>query len=130
MTSDVQWQNYLNDVSDAILTGDDVNGIRSRYGISHKDDTELIDLIETLNGSFEVVEPPTQFSARLKDELMGVERRGVVWSIRRLPARVQWAAVVAAIAGILGGVLIVIQRLMGAGNRINSKEHTRIPEEG
>jgi len=126
MTSDVQWQNYLNEATDAILTGDDVNGIRSRYGISHKDDTELIGLIEKLNGSFEAVQPTTQFSARLKDELMGVERTGVVWRIRRLPARVQWAAIVAAI---LGGVLIVIQWFIGAGNRIRSKDHTRIPEE-
>ncbi len=126
MTSDVQWQNYLNEATDTILAGEKVDSVRSRYGISYQDDQELIKLIENLDKSFVQVEPSTQFTNRLKEELTGVEQTGVVWRIRRLPARVQWAAVVAAI---LGGVLIVLQRLAGAGNRLRQEERTRIPEE-
>ena len=126
MTSDVKWQNYLNEATDAILAGENVDSIQSRYGISHRDDRELIDLIENLDKSFVSIEPSTQFANRLKNELTGVERRGVVWRIRRLPARVQWAAIVAAI---IGGVLIVLQRLAGASNRLRQEERTRIPEE-
>ena len=126
MTSDVQWQNYLNEASDAILAGEKVDGIRARYGISYQDDRELIELIENLDNSFVPVEPSPQFANRLREDLVGAERTGVVWRIRRLPARVQWAAIVAAI---LGGVLIVVQRLAGAGNRLRQEERTRIPDE-
>lgn len=126
MTSDVQWQNYLNDATDAILTGESVDGVRSHYGISYTDDKELINLIENLDNSFPLVEPSPQFSLLLKDELIDVERRGVVWRIRRLPARVQWAAIVTAI---LGGVLIVFQWFAGEGRGLHSEEHSRLPEE-
>jgi len=127
MTSDVQWQNYLTDVTNAIQTHETVDAVRARYGISHKEDKDLIDLIERLDGSMRVVQPSTQFANRLKDDLLGTQRTGVVWRIRRLPARVQWAAIVTAI---IGGVLIVVQRLVGAGNKLHSEERTRIPDEG
>lgn len=127
MTSDVQWQNYLSEATDAILTGDSVDGIRSHYdGISYTDDKELIDLIEGLDKSFPVVEPSAQFSLRLKDELIGEERTSVVWRIRRLPARVQRAAIVAAL---LGGVLIVFQWFTGEGQGLHGEEPSRLPEE-
>jgi len=126
MTSDVQWQNYLNEASDTILAGEKVDAVRARYGISYQEDQDLIELIENLDRSFVSVEPSPQFASRLKDELVGVERSSVVWRIRRLPARVQWAAIVAAI---LGGVLIILQQLTGAGDRLHQEERTRIPEE-
>lgn len=127
MTSEVQWQNYLNDVTDAILKQESIDTIRTRYGISHKEDKDLLDLIERLDSSMMRVEPSSQFANRLKDDLIGVPRTSFVWRIRRLPARVQWAAIVTAI---IGGVLIVVQRLVGAGNRLqNNEERTRIPEE-
>ena len=127
MTSDVQWQNYLTDVTHAIQSHETVDTVRARYGISYKEDKDLLDLIEQLDGSIQVVQPSSQFANRLKDDLMGTQKTGVVWRIRRLPARVQWAAIVTAI---IGGVLIVIQRLVGASNKLRSEERTRIPDEG
>lgn len=127
MTSEVQWQNYLNEVTDAILLGEPSENIRSRYGINYRDDVKLIDLIEQLDNSLVPVEPSKEFTNRLKDELMGVERTGVVWRIRRLPARVQWAAIVAAL---LGGVLIIIQRFMSASSNFHREERATLPDEG
>ncbi|MEO1288773.1 MAG: hypothetical protein AAFV93_13475, partial [Chloroflexota bacterium] len=121
MTSDVQWQNYLDEVSDALLTGNhqQIDKLRSKYGIAYKDDHQLVSLIEDMNQSFMTVEPSAQFSSRLKNELIGVEQTGVVWRIRKLPARVQWAAIVATI---LGGGLLVLQRLLGASESLRKEE--------
>lgn len=127
MTSDVQWQNYLNEATDAILTGDSVNNLRTKYGISYTDDQNLLDLIHDLDQSFTPVVPTAQFSARLKNDLIGVEQTGMFWRIRRLPARVQWAAIVTAL---LGGGLIIVQRVLNAGDSLRTEERTRIPEEG
>jgi len=127
MTSDVQWQNYLSDATDAILADDSVESIRDRYGIQYRDDRNLIDLIEKLDHSLVAVEPSQVFANRLHDELLGVEQTGVVGRIRRLPARVQWAAIVTAL---LGGGLIIIQRLVNAGDNLRPEEHaTTIPDE-
>ncbi|MGB7338775.1 MAG: hypothetical protein WBC91_07780 [Phototrophicaceae bacterium] len=127
MTSDVQWQNYLNEATDAILAGESVSKTRTKYGISYTDDHHLLDLVNNLNQTFLPVEPSAQFSTRLKNDLLGIEQTGVVWRIRRLPARVQWAAIVATL---LGGGLIVLQRLTNAGNSLRTEDRTRIPEEG
>lgn len=126
MTSDVQWQNYLSEITDAVLIGDPVEDIHMTYGIAYRDDKFFIDLIEQLDDALVTVEPTKQFSNRLKNELMGIEHTGVVGHIRRLPARVQWAAIVAAA---IGGVLIVIQRLTGAGDSLQTEERQTIPDE-
>lgn len=126
MTSDVQWQNYLTDVTDVVLAHEALDTVRSRYGITYKEDKDLIELIEQLDNSLKVVEPSTQFTNRLRDDLVGTQRKSVVWRIRRLPARVQWAAIVTAI---IGGVLIVLQRLVGASDNLHTEDRTRIPEE-
>lgn len=126
MTSDVQWQNYLDEATDAVLTGTvHIDSLRAKYGITYKDDQQLLKLIEDLDKSLVTIEPSVQFATRLKDDLMGVERTGVVWQIRKLPARVQWAGIVAAL---LGGVWVVFQRLSGAGDSLH-EDRTRIPEE-
>ncbi|MGJ3240677.1 MAG: hypothetical protein ACFE0Q_18355 [Anaerolineae bacterium] len=127
MISDVQWQNYLNEVTDAILTGDDVEIVRSRYGIVYKEDRDLIDLIETLDQSFRPVAPSSQFTNRLKDDLLEIERPSLFGKIRRLPARVQWTAIVTAV---IGGILIVLQRIAGTENRLRGEKRRGFPGEG
>ncbi|MEL7436858.1 MAG: hypothetical protein AAFN11_23165, partial [Chloroflexota bacterium] len=114
MTSEVQWQNYLSDITDAVFAEDDINAIRDQYGIDFREDRDLVSLIEQLNTNLQSVQPSEKFTRNLKAELLSGERTGVVWRIRRLPARVHFAAIIAAS---LGGVLLVIQRLMGAGEK-------------
>jgi hypothetical protein len=123
MKSEVKWQNYLNDATDAILAGEPVDTIREHYGIHYGDD-DLIALVENINATMVSVQPSKQFSNRLKDELMGVERTGVVWQIRRLPARVQMAAM----AAILSGFLIILQRIFLANN-VSGKSHSALQED-
>jgi hypothetical protein len=107
MTSEVKWQNYLNDATEALLVDDSVDNIREHYGIPYGEGDDLIGLIESINSVMTEVQPSKQFSRHLKDELMGVEHTGVVWRIRRMPARVQMAA----LAAILSGFLLILQRI-------------------
>lgn len=112
MTSEVKWQNYLNDATEAFLAGESLEEVREEYGVPYQEAHELMSLVEEINTSLTVVEPSKQFSQHLKDELMGVERTGMVWRIRRLPARVQLAA----LAAILSGFLLIVQRIFWMGN--------------
>ncbi|MEO1165488.1 MAG: hypothetical protein AAFV98_17010 [Chloroflexota bacterium] len=127
MTSEVQWQNYLSDITDAVFAEDDINAIRDQYGIDFREDRDLVSLIEQLNTNLQSVQPSEKFTRNLKAELLSGERTGVVWRIRRLPARVHFAAIIAAS---LGGVLLVIQRLMGAGEKLTEEHKSPIPDEG
>lgn len=124
MTSEVKWQNYLHDATDALLTGDSIDNVRENYGISYGEDDEWIDLLEDIHTVMVQVQPSQQFSGRLKDELMGVERTGVVWSIRRVPARVQMAA----LAAILSGFLLILQRIF-LTDSVSSENPSALQEE-
>lgn len=126
MTSDVQWQNYLDELTNAVLANQATETVHAGYGITHRDDKAMRDLVGQLHETFITVDPSEAFAARLKDDLMGVERTGMVWRIRRLPARVQWAAIVTAA---IGGILIVGQRLLGASQRFRQDDPRTIPDE-
>ena len=127
MTSEVQWQNYLSDLTDAVFAEDDVNRIRDKYGIDFREDRDFVTLIEQLNTNLRPVQPSEKFARSLKADLLSDERTGVVWRIRRLPARVHLAAIIAAS---LGGVLLVIQRLMGAGEKLTEEHKAPVTDEG
>jgi hypothetical protein len=106
MASEVKWQNYLNDATEAFLAGESLESLREEYGIPYQEAHDLMSLVENINNTMIEVQPSKQFSRNLKDELMGLERTGMVWRIRHLPARVQLAA----LAAILSGFLIILQR--------------------
>jgi hypothetical protein len=124
MTSDVKMQNLVNDVTDALLTGESVDSARRKYDVSRAESDELIHLIERINRSMEKVEPSAQFSKNLKADLLGEQRTGVVGRIRTLPARVQYAAVVA----IVGGFLLILQRMF-FGDHEAAQEETNPAQE-
>ena len=107
MTSDVKMQNLVNEVTDALLAGENIDNVRRKHDVSRVESDELINLIERINHSMQKVEPSTQFAKSLKAELLGEQRTGVVGQIRKLPARVQYAAVVA----IIGGFLLILRRM-------------------
>jgi hypothetical protein len=128
MKSNVTWQNYLNDASDAILTGESLEPIRKRYSMDNSEDGKLIALIENMHTTMVEVKPSEQFAKQLKADLLGQEQETVVWRIRKLPARVQVAAVIAAILGGVGGLLLILQRIFG-DNRSRATKTQVAPEE-
>jgi hypothetical protein len=107
MTSDVKMQNLVNEVTDALLAGENLDTVRRKHDVARGDADDLINLIERINQSMQKVEPSAQFTKSLKADLMGEPRTGVVGQIRKLPARVQYAAVVA----IVGGFLLILRRM-------------------
>ena len=119
MSSDVKMQNLVNDVTDALLAGESVDSARRKHDVSRAESDELVDLIERINRSMEKVQPSPQFAKSLKAELMGEQPSGVVGRIRTLPARVQYAAVVA----IVGGFLLLLQRMF-FGDHESAQEDT------
>ncbi len=125
MTSDVKMQNLLNDVTEALLAGDNIDSVRGQYDVPRAESEELIDLIERINRSMVRVEPAPQFEKRLKADLLGERRAGVVWRIRKLPARVQ----VAAAAAIMGGFLLILRRLfLGEDSRRTQEDTSALQE--
>ena len=128
MKSDVTWQNYLNEATEAILNDKPLEPVRKLHNMSSADDAKLIGLIQDLNANLVEIKPSPQFAKELKAELMGVEQEGVVWRIRKMPARVQIAAIIAAVLGGLGGILLIIQGIV-MGMRARSTKPNTVPEE-
>lgn len=105
MTSDVKVQDFLATATDAIITGDaDLDDLGLEYGISIDEVASWRPLLHQLNDTLVPVQPSARFSEQLKLELMG-EETTLLWRIRRMPARVQMAAVLA----LLGGFALILR---------------------
>jgi hypothetical protein len=128
MKSDVTWQNYLDEATDAILANRPLEPVRKLHNMAASEDMKLIALIQDLNCNIVEMKPSPQFSRQLKAELLGIEQKGVVWRIRKMPARVQIAAIIAAALGGLGGVLLIVQGILG-GMRARASKPNAVPEE-
>jgi hypothetical protein len=126
--SDVTWQNYLEDATDAIIADKPLEPIRKLHNMTASEDGKFIGLIQDLNSNLVEIKPSPTFAKELKAELMGQEQEGVVWRIRKMPARVQIAAIIAAVLGGLGGVLLIIQGIV-MGMRSRSTKPNTVPEE-
>jgi len=128
MTSIVHMQNFLSEATDAVLTGENLDSVRNRYSIFSTEGEELIGLIKHINQTMVTVEPSPQFQRRLKAELIGKAQPTVAWRIRRLPARVQFAA----IAAIVTTFIVILQRVlmvvMGEAHQRRRREQA-LPEE-
>ena len=126
--SDVTWQNYLDDASNAIIADKPLEPIRKLHNMTASEDSKLIGIIQDLNSNLVEIKPSPQFAKELKAELMGQEQVGVVWRIRKMPARVQIAAIIAAVLGGLGGIVLIIQGIV-MGMRSRSTKPNTVPEE-
>jgi len=106
MRSDAQMQDLLAEVTDALLAGEDIDSIHKRYGISREECEEMIQIVKDLNHTMVKMTPSPEFARRLKADLVGERRTGVMWRLQRLPAHVQMAAV----AALFGGIMVFFRR--------------------
>ena len=98
-TSDVQLENLLSAVTDALLAErSDIDAIVSQYDVPRGSVDAMISLIRRLHLLLVGVQPSRRFVRRLKHDLIGSPRQGVLARVRYLPARVQIAAGVALIS--------------------------------
>lgn len=112
MTSDVSMQNMLAATTDAILAGQHQRKVRRlmrSYDVPRAEAESLLDVVYLLEDTLVEVQPSPRFARRLKRDLQGEQVFGVWRPWRRLPARVQ----VAALAAVLGGFWILIRRRFG-----------------
>jgi len=102
MTLDANMDDLLSALTDALLAGDDdVNAIANQYNVPRSNVNTFLGLIRRLHLSLTGVQPSQKFVATLKQDLLNGEKRGLVSRVRYLPARVQIAAGVVAVAGFM-----------------------------
>jgi type VI protein secretion system component VasF len=102
MANDLELQNLLSAVTDALLADDgDVDAIVGRYAVPRADVVGLIGIIRRLHMTLVGAQPSRRFVRRLKHELVGETDRNIVARVRYLPPRVQIAAGIALVAGFM-----------------------------
>ncbi len=100
--SDAQVQNLLSSVTDALLSGRTaVDHLAREYDVRAEQVDRLIDVIRRLHTAMTGVQPSRRFVRRLRIELVGETDRNLVTRFRYLPPRVQVAAGVALVAGLI-----------------------------
>lgn len=117
-SSEVNMQNLLDAVTIALQQDEDIEPIMKSSSVPREEADPLIRLIQSLQSQLVQVEPSAKFATRLHSEVMG-SRRGVVTTVRQMPARVHVAAILAVVAGF---VLIGYRRLFGSGGQDITEE--------
>lgn len=104
VASDLELQNLLFAVTDALLTDDvqDIDAIVSHYAVTRTKVDRLIGMIRRLHVRLVGAQPSRRFVRRLKHDLVEQpQNENVVNRMRYLPPRVQIAAGIALIAGFM-----------------------------
>jgi hypothetical protein len=115
--SDVKMQDFLAALTDALIAEDasepELEQLLARYDLPRQDATAwaLAKLVKRLRLSFAPVQPSARFSRKLKDDLMGVPQTDLVERWRRLPARVQMAALFT----LMGGFVLFLRARFSFG---------------
>ena len=110
MTTDIHRQEALMAVTDRLLTDEaiDLDRVERRYGVPRAEIEGFLGVIDGLNSTLTEVQPSHKFARRLKQDLMGKpEVQTLGWRLRRMPMRVQVAAVFTAA---IGGVTLLVRR--------------------
>ncbi|HVU12428.1 MAG TPA: hypothetical protein VHD90_14185 [Phototrophicaceae bacterium] len=95
-------QDLLDAVTEAIINEDaGLDKIVTRYDVSRSDVEGLVSLVHRLHVALVGVRPSRRFAQRLRLELMGQERRGVINRVRYLPPRVQIAGAIVLVGGFM-----------------------------
>jgi hypothetical protein len=119
--TDVQIQNLLDAITDSVLAGEgDLESLTQKHGIPSGELQSMALMINQLNRVIVPVQPSQRFVQRLHQDLMGVEGANMLVRVRRLPPRVQLAAGIALVAG----VMILSRRRAGSEAR-HEKAHER-----
>lgn len=119
MASDLEIQNLLSAVTDALLAeeGQNIDSIVGRYTVPRKEVDSLVGIIRRLHVTMVGAQPSKRFVGRLKHDLVG-SRYNVVSQIRYLPPRVQIAAGIALVAGFM----LLNRRRMAEESRREAQE--------
>jgi hypothetical protein len=125
MASQNPLEDLLSAVTDALLAGEDnLDAIVAQYDVPRSTVENLVSFIRRLHQTLVGVQPSPRFVQKLKRELIGTPQAGLVSRVRYLPARVQIAAGVVAIAGFM---LLTRRRLQDIAAVASPKDDAEIP---
>ncbi len=95
-------QDLLDAVTEAIINEEEgLDQIVTRYDVPRSDVEGLVNLVHRLHVALVGVRPSRRFAQRLRLELMGEQRRGVISRVRYLPPRVQIAGAIVLVGGFM-----------------------------
>ena len=126
--TEIQLQNLLSAVTDALFVEEEteIDSIVSRYRVPRAEVDSLLKVVHRLHLTLAGVKPTRRFAYRLKSELIGAPKWGVVTRVRHLPPRVQIAAGIALVAGFM---LLSRRRLLNDAQE-EGKEVAALSETG
>ena len=113
--SDARLEDFLAAVTDALLADEDaereMEQLMKRHALPVHDveALELARLIKRLRAALVRVQPAPRFARSLKHDLIGTSQADPLLRWRRLPARVQLAA----LAALFGGFALLLNRRLG-----------------
>jgi hypothetical protein len=117
--SDVQLQNHLAAITDALFAGrDDIDTLIAKYDANSAELQQYARLINQLDQVFVPVQPSPRFVRRLGQDLSGADTSNMLVRVRRLPPRVQIAAGIA----LLAGFVLLSRRRPGSERRAEQHE--------
>jgi hypothetical protein len=94
---------------------EEINAIIESFNVPHSKEVDsVVGLISNLHSTLVGVQPSPVFVKRLKRELLQTQEEGVVGRIRRLPARVQIAAMLV----FLGGFFMIFTRRRAEDSKV------------
>jgi hypothetical protein len=114
-------QEFVSALTDVVVQGrSSIDQVAGRYDMREEDVMAWLPLIEELNTTLVEVQPSARYQRQLRKELMTGQPVGARWRLRRLPARVQLAAVLTLVGGFL---LIARNRFVGGVNKVTLKNN-------
>jgi hypothetical protein len=109
--TEIEMQNLLDTVTEALIEGRELEPILEQYGASYNDISSLVEIIGDLHTTLASQQPSDRFVRSVKYDLMG-RQGGIVARVRFLPGRIQIAAGLALVAGF---ALLAHRRISGDG---------------
>ncbi len=104
MANDFDMEQLLSAMNDALVaeaSQDDIRAIANAYDVPSEEVDSLFHVVSRLHNTLVQIKPDGTFSQRLRGELLSSYDPSLVGRIRRLPARVQIAAILVFFGGFL-----------------------------
>lgn len=108
--ADAKAQDFVDNITSALQQGDSIDLTVGLSDSARDENLDLVSLILGLRAALVPVEPSAEFASQLRDQLLENEA-GLAARLRRMPARIHFAAVLALFAGFS---LLLSRRLFGA----------------
>lgn len=108
--ADEKTQDFVDNITGALQQGNSLDSLVDLSDGVHEEYADLVSVIQDLRDTLLPVEPSAEFAAHLKTQLLESEA-GLVARLRKMPARLHVAAILALCAGFS---LLLSRRLFGA----------------